>query len=293
METGDDKKRGSPCPECGGKDYKPKYNNNHNPEQLRVECTNCRHMFQLHPKRKPHRGGYKKAKVEEPAQYRVLIKRCDRCGEMNAKFYGLNNNDPLQPRYKCFNTMCKRVFTPFKKSRLKSQLGDGKRGASLSRDLHGGTLRSAQFASTSSTDSLDNHAFGFVMGTPVLDMNGGEVSSSRYAAHIAHMTLENTIHVSYDHDPVSTYMSITPMHSNVDLLMCAPPASHNHKHMLMDSGRVAWVHKDYNGLRHPPTNMLSGSIYQDWQETVIMGGHMNNIVIQSNNPRQLGNGGPM
>ena len=105
METGDDKKPDAPCPECGGKEYKPKYNNNNDDkEQVRVECTNCCRLFQLHPRRKPHRGGYKKkAKVEEPAQFRVLVKRCDRCGETNAKFHGLNNNDPLQPRYKCLN----------------------------------------------------------------------------------------------------------------------------------------------------------------------------------------------
>ena len=137
------------------------------------------------PKTQPHRGGYKKAKVKEPAWNHVLVKQCDRCKEMNANFYGSNNNDPLQPWYKCLNTKCKKVFTPFKKSCLKSQLGDGKGGASLSHGLHGGTQRSAQIASISSTSSLDNHAFGFVKGAPVQDMNGIEVSSSRYATHIA------------------------------------------------------------------------------------------------------------
>ena len=66
METGDDKKRGTPCPVCGGKDYKPKYNNNKNPEQLCVECTNCHHMFQLHPRHNRIEGATRRRRSRNP-----------------------------------------------------------------------------------------------------------------------------------------------------------------------------------------------------------------------------------
>lgn len=109
------------CPHCGCKESKPKYNNNKKPDQLRVECQNCGKLFQRSPIRKVHPEGYKKEKVEEPMQYKVLIKQCDACKSTDAKFYSLNNNDPLQPRYKCKNPKCKKVFTPFKKSQLLNQ----------------------------------------------------------------------------------------------------------------------------------------------------------------------------
>ena len=109
------------CPHCGSRDNKPKYNNNKKPEQLRVECQNCHKLFQRSPIRKVHPEGYKKAKVEEPMQYKVLIKQCDACSGTDAKFYSLNNNDLLQPCYKCKNPNCKKVFTPFKKSQLLNQ----------------------------------------------------------------------------------------------------------------------------------------------------------------------------
>ena len=109
------------CPHCGSTENKPKYNNNKKSEQLRVECQNCHKLFQRSPIRKVHPEGYKKAKVEEPMRYQVLIKQCDACQGTDAKFYSLNNNDPLQPRYKCKNPNCKKVFTPFKKSQLLKQ----------------------------------------------------------------------------------------------------------------------------------------------------------------------------
>ena len=107
------------CPKCGGLEWKGLYFNNKNNKQVRVQClrTDCKHKFQRFSFRKSHPDGYKKAKAMEPEEYVGLVKVCSSCGCSNAKFYGINNKDVQQARYKCLNSECKKLFMPFSKPR--------------------------------------------------------------------------------------------------------------------------------------------------------------------------------
>ena len=107
------------CPKCGGLAWKKLYFNNNKWQQVRLQClrTGCKHKFQCFSFRKSHLGGYKKAKAMKPEQYVGLVKVCSSCGCSNAKFYGVNNKDVQQARYKCLNSECKKLFTPFSKPR--------------------------------------------------------------------------------------------------------------------------------------------------------------------------------
>ena len=103
------------CPKCGEKPSKFLYNNNNTRYQVRVQClrTDCKHKYQLFAFRKLHPDGYKKVKITESEQYVGRVKVCPGCGRSDVKFYGLNNNDAIQARYKCLNLVCKKLFTPF------------------------------------------------------------------------------------------------------------------------------------------------------------------------------------
>ena len=107
------------CPKCGSLEWKGLYFNNKNPQQVRLQClrTDCKHKFQRFSFRKSHPGGYKKAKATELEEHAGLVKVCSSCGCSNAKFYGINNNDVQQARYKCLNSECQKLFTPFSKPR--------------------------------------------------------------------------------------------------------------------------------------------------------------------------------
>ena len=107
------------CPKCGGLEWKRLYCNNKNSEQVRVQClqTDCKHKFQRFSSRRSHPDGYKKAKATEPEEYVGLVKVCSSCGGSDAKFYGINNKDVQQARYKCLNSEWKKLFTPFSKPR--------------------------------------------------------------------------------------------------------------------------------------------------------------------------------
>ena len=171
------------------------------------------------------------------------------------------------------------VFTPFKKSRLAPHLRGDEGRASSSRGLDG-ARHSAPIASTPSIDPFGNHVSRFARAAPVQDVYGG--GASLWSGYAIQMPPPD--------------MSIARMHlnaSHVDPFAHAPPTPNNHDHMLKDSQRARWRIKDYNGLPSPPTNMVSGSIYQFRQESVNIGGYMNNITNQLNNPHQLGNCGPM
>lgn len=111
------------CPKCGEKPSKFLYNNNNTRYQVRVQClrTDCKHKYQLFAFRKLHPNGYKKVKITEPELYVGCIKVCPGCGCSDVKFYGLNNNDAIQARYKCLNPVCKKLFTPFGNSHKKKQ----------------------------------------------------------------------------------------------------------------------------------------------------------------------------
>jgi hypothetical protein len=111
------------CPKCGEKPSKYLYKNNNKRHQVRVQClrTDCKHKYQLFAFRKLHPDGYKKVKLTEPEQYLDRVKVCPGCGCSNVKFYGLNNNDAIQARYKCLNLACKKLFTPFGNSRRKKR----------------------------------------------------------------------------------------------------------------------------------------------------------------------------
>lgn len=107
------------CPRCGGLAWKGLYFNNNNMHQARLQClrTDCGHKFQRFSFRKAHPDGYKKMKGKEPEEYVDLVKVCYSCGCSDAKFYGVNNKDVHQARYKCLNSACKKLFTPFSKPR--------------------------------------------------------------------------------------------------------------------------------------------------------------------------------
>jgi hypothetical protein len=108
------------CPQntCMSTDVKFKYYNNKKPDQPRFECNKCNKLYNCFPQRISHLNGYKKGHVIEPSKHTRKIKECPSCHTSSAtdhKFYGCNNNDEDQPRYKCGNKACKKIFTPFKK----------------------------------------------------------------------------------------------------------------------------------------------------------------------------------
>ena len=111
------------CPKCGEKASKYLYNNNKATHQVRVQCLrmDCKHKYQLWAFRKLHPDGYKKVKISEPEHYVSRVKVCPGCGCSKVKFYGLNNNDAVQARYKCLNPACKKLFTPFGNSRKRKR----------------------------------------------------------------------------------------------------------------------------------------------------------------------------
>jgi hypothetical protein len=111
------------CPKCGGQEFKKLYFNNNKQHQVRMQClrADCKHKFQRFSFRKSHPEGYKKAKGMEPEEYVGLVKVCSWCGGSNAKFYGINNKDVQQARYKCLNSECKKLFTPFSKPRANAK----------------------------------------------------------------------------------------------------------------------------------------------------------------------------
>ena len=114
------------CPreECiESTDVKFKYYNNTKYDQPRFMCKHCKKLYAPFPQRKPHPSGYlNKGQIIEPPKYTNQIKECPTChiyGVSCHKFYGCNNGNHDQPRYKC--DKCRTIFSPFKKKLNKSK----------------------------------------------------------------------------------------------------------------------------------------------------------------------------
>lgn len=112
------------CNLCGNSNVIFKYLNNKKRNQPRYQCLHCYdskshpHLFNPFPIREHvHENGYTKLKKEEPKALKGLVKVCDKCGSMDAKFRGFNNGKETQPRYVC--KACKHLFSPLKNKKTR------------------------------------------------------------------------------------------------------------------------------------------------------------------------------